>query len=304
MSGRAEALQGGERRMRFMTARPEKRAKLAPAARSRRPRHWSRGRVLAAAGAVLLLLATSGVWWLARSGVFAAAARSTERSVLAWTARTGLAVSQVEVEGRDRVSREAILDALGVGRGTPILAVDPVEAKRRLETLSWVQGASVERRLPDTLYIRLVERRPLAFWQRDGKLVLVDRDGVVVPTEHLDRFGNLIVLVGPDAPQAGSALLDMLATEPALARRVTAAARVGGRRWNLRLDNGVEVELPEQDADAAWHRLAAIERSDGVLERAILRVDLRLSDRIVVRTAPPEPKKTSPKKSRRPGKTT
>src|SRR6185312_3502645 len=115
--------------------------------------------------------------------------------------------------------------------------------------------------------IRLVERQPLAFWQRDGKLVLVDRDGVVVPSDHLDRFGNLIVLVGADAPQAGGALIDMLASEPELAAHVAAAVRVGGRRWTLHLDDGVDVALPEEGADAAWHRLAALERSDGILER-------------------------------------
>jgi cell division protein FtsQ len=304
MSGRAGVLQGSERRLRFMAARAGKRGKPAPAARLRRPRRWSRGRVLAAAAAALFLIVAGGGWWLARSGAVAAAGQSAETAFLAWTARCGFAVNAVEVEGRERTSRAAILSALGVGRGTPILAVNPVAAKRRLETIDWVRAASVERRLPDTLYIRLVERQPLAFWQRDGKLVLVDRDGVPVPTAHLDRFGNLIVLVGPDAPQSGRALLDMLATEPGLAPRVTAAVRVGGRRWDLHVNNGIDVELPERDADAAWHRLAAIERSDGILERAILRVDLRLADRIVVQPAPSETPKTPSKKRRQPGKTT
>lgn len=290
--------------MRFMTARAETRSKAVAAARPRRSARWSRRRLLAAAASAFLLAAAGGGWWLERSGVAAAAAQSAERTFLAWTGRCGLAVADVLVEGRERVSRAAVLDALEVGRGTPILAVDPIEAKRRLEALAWVRAASVERRLPDTLYVRLVERQPLAFWQRDGKLVLVDRDGVVVPTDHLDSFGNLLVLVGPDAPQAGGALLDMLATEPELARHVAAAVRVGGRRWNLQLDSGIDVALPEEDAAAAWHRLAALERSDGILERAIVRVDMRLPDRLVVRLAPGEGQKTPPKKGRQPGKTT
>src|SRR6185437_8200758 len=211
---RSGALDGGERRMRFMTARAEKRAKPAPNARSRRSRRWSRRQIAVVAGAGMLLVASGASWWLERSGAIAAAEHAATERFYAFTARCGLAVEDVQVEGRARTSRQAILNALAIGRGTPILALDPVEAKRRLESLAWVRNASVERRLPDALYIRLVERQPLAFWHRDG---------VVVPSDHLDRFGNLIVLVGADAPQAGGALIDMLASEPELAAHVAAA---------------------------------------------------------------------------------
>src|SRR5437762_728813 len=83
----------------------------------------------------------------------------------------------------------------------PLLAVSPSEAKTQLEALPWVRSAAVERRLPDTLHIRLVERQPLAFWQRQGKLVLIDRDGVVITGDRLERFPGLVVIVGDDAPK-------------------------------------------------------------------------------------------------------
>jgi cell division protein FtsQ len=290
--------------MRLMTATAGRRIRQEAAApRARRAARWPRRRMLAATAGAVLLAAAAGGWWLVRSGAVAEAAQASERAFFAWTARGGLAVRQVMVEGRERVSRAAVLEALGVGRGTPILAIDPVEAKARLEALAWVRSASVERRLPDTLYVRLVERRPLAFWQRDNKLELIDRDGVVVPTDHLASFGTLLVLVGAGAPKAGGALIDMLASEPALQRHVTAAVRVGDRRWNLQLDSGIDVALPEDDPAAAWHRLAALERSDDLLERAVTRVDMRLPDRLVVRLAPSETGKTPPKKGRQPGKT-
>jgi cell division protein FtsQ len=289
--------------MRFLTRRAATAAPSAEA-RARRARRWSRRTVLAVAIGVSLLIAGGTSWWLVHSGIAAQVTAAAGRGLLAWTASCGLAVADVQVEGRDRASRDAVLNALGVVRGTPILAIDPAQAKRRLETIPWVRAASVERRLPDTLYIRLVERQPLAFWQRDGKLVPIDRDGVVVPSDQPQSFGGLIVLVGADAPKAGGALLDMIATEPELAPHVAAAVRVGGRRWNLRLDSGIDIALPEDDAVGAWHRLAELERSDGILERAIEMVDLRLPDRLVVRTPPAETAKTPSKKGRQPGKTT
>ncbi|HJT05825.1 MAG TPA: FtsQ-type POTRA domain-containing protein [Stellaceae bacterium] len=273
--------------MRFLKRRDDP-----PAPRQRQGQPWSRRTILlSSAAAALAALALTG-FVLERTGVIARAGIAVEQRLFAFTARCGLAIGNVQVEGRERTSREAVLNALAVTRGTPILAVDPADAKQRLETVPWIRSASVERRFPDTLHIRLVERQPLAFWQRHGKLALIDRDGVVIPTERLDQFGNLIVLVGPDAPAHGAELIDMLATEPALAAHVAAAVRVGGRRWNLHLDNNIDIALPEDDAAAAWRRLAQLERSDGILEREIQEVDLRLPDRMVVRTVtePPKPK--------------
>jgi cell division protein FtsQ len=285
--------------MRFLSRRPA----ATPSPRPRRRQRLRRRPLLIGTAGVFALILLGGGWGLERSGAVARATDALHASIADAAARAGLAVESVEVEGRHRASRAAILSALGVHRGTPMLAVDPATAKARLEALPWVRSAAVERRLPDTLYVRLVERRPLAFWQRNGKLALVDREGEVIPTERLDGFGPLIVLVGDDAPGLGAQLVDMLASEPALAPHVTAAVRVGGRRWNLRLDSGIDVALPEEQPAEAWHRLAALDRKDRLLERNIEEVDLRLPDRLVVRVAA-EPPKAHSKKGRHPGKST
>lgn len=279
--------------MRFLRRKRE-------AAPRRRPRAAWRARLLAAGGAAVALAGAG--WWLHHTGAIAHAMAAAGQQMLSLTARSGFAVADIEVEGRHRASRAAVREALGVASGAPILAVDPAEARRRLETIAWVRSASVERRLPDTLYVRLVERQPLALWQRQGKLVLIDRDGVVIPGERPESFADLIILVGSDAPANGAALIDMLQSEKALASHVTAAVRVGGRRWNLRFDSGVDVALPEEDPAGAWRRLAALEQSEGILERDVEMIDLRLPDRLVLRT--PEPQKPAGRKPRQPGKAT
>jgi cell division protein FtsQ len=254
---------------------------------------------LAGAAAALALVAGNG-WWLARSGKLAEAEAAAGARVAAYAKDMGFAVANVSVEGREREPRADILKAIGVARGTAILAVDLPAAKARLEALPWVKTADVERLLPDTIFVRLAERRPLAFFQRQGKLALVADDGAIIQSDHLDEYGALIVLVGDDAPALAGPLLDMLSTEPALYPHVAAAVRVGGRRWNIRLDSGIDVALPEQDPESAWHRLAALDRSEALLARNILAVDLRLPDRLVLRL-PPEPPKPAPAKKPKPG---
>jgi cell division protein FtsQ len=67
---------------------------------------------------------------------------------------------------------------------------------------------------------------------------------------------------------------------------VTAAIRVGERRWNLQMDNGIDVRMPETDIGQAWAQLAQLERDQKVLGRDVVTIDLRLPDRFVIRVSP------------------
>jgi len=164
--------------------------------------------------------------------------------------------------------------------------VDPAAARAALEALPWVRTASVERQLPGTVYIRITEREPLALWQEQGVIRVIDLEGAVIPGIEPRRFAHLPLVVGPDAPAHAARLIAVMNSEPELRDRVTAAVRVGGRRWNIQIEGRIDVRLPEADAAAAWSQLARIERQQGLLSRDVIVIDLRLPDRLVVRTDP------------------
>ncbi len=225
--------------------------------------------------------------------------------LIAASAALGFRVADIRVEGRATTDRETILSALDARPGTPMLAIDPARAKEKLESLPWVHSAVIERRFPDTIYVHLVERVPMALWQHGGRIELIDRTGTVIPVNRLDRFAKLPLVVGDDAAAHAADLLAMLATQPALAARVTAAIRVGGRRWNLRLDNTIDLLLPAEDPAAAWADLARLQRDSAILQRDVQAIDMRLPDRLVVRVAPEPPKEAPPaKKGRQTAKNT
>jgi cell division protein FtsQ len=257
-------------------------------------------------GALVLLF--SGVYGgaqLSGSEVAQAALQSVVDTMVEATGLLGLTVSDVTVEGRETTDRETILAALAARPGTPILAVSPKHAKQQLESLPWVRTAVIERRLPGTLYVGLVERKPLALWQHGGKIALIDRVGAVIPVARLDRFAKLPMVVGEGAASHAAELLDMLASEPDLAVRVTAAIRVGDRRWNLRIDNAIDVLLPADETAGAWAQLARLDRSSALVQRDVQTIDIRLPDRLVLRVSPETPKETPvSKKGRPPAKNT
>jgi len=281
--------------MRLLTASPETEREAKPALPQRR-RGGSRWRRRAAIAGTSVLLLAGGLFAAERAGWVATGLELGKTRALSLTAAAGFSVEDVMVLGRERTAVADILDALQVRRGSPILSASPAEAKARLETLPWVRSAAVARLLPDTIAVQITERKPMALWQHGGKFELVDEEGNVLPVAQLGEFSSLPVLVGEGAPRVGAGLLAMLAEEPALRDRVAAAVRVADRRWNLRMENGIDVELPEENAEAAWRELARLERTYGLLERDIRRVDLRLPDRMVLQSAAAPEKPAAPKK--------
>ncbi len=202
------------------------------------------------------------------------------------TASQGFEVRNIFVEGRHYVDRAGLKTLLNVSKGTPIFAVDIATLQEKVTQLTWVKYARIERRFPNTLYVHLTERTPLALWQRGGKLALVDREGVELTTRDLGRFSHLMIIVGQNAPQNAAALLDILKAEPELNTRVEAAKWVGDRRWDVMLKNGITIRLPEEDMGAAIARLADAQATEKILDRRIDTVDLRDAGRIIVQTEP------------------
>jgi len=270
--------------------RESRTAAAAPRRRTTPRRRWRDNAtlrlLLAATPRLLLLAAIAGAaLWTWRSGTAERLAADAEAAFWSTTVRAGLAVQDVTVSGRERSDPQRLLAALGVERGTPILAFDPHAARERVLALPWISAAEVERRLPDQIHLRLEERLPLALWQHEGRLQVIDQHGRPIANARPGRYVELPLVVGEGAAEQARALVALLGREPDLAERVVAAIWVSERRWNVQLEGGIDVRLPETGAAEAWSRLAQLDREQGLLERDVAMVDLRLPDRLVLRTA-------------------
>lgn len=230
-------------------------------------------------GAALLLLCV----FLWRSGWFAQKADMAAASLLDLTRRAGFAVNDILVEGRSQTDRDEILNILAIQKGAPILGFDPHKALENLSAITWVKSGVVERRLPGTIFVRLNERAPIAIWQMDKKLKLIDAEGHVLRGVDADEKIALPLVVGDGANKNAAALLEALAPYPALA--IKAATRVSNRRWNLLLDNNITIKLPENDMESALARLDKTVHEQDLLKRDIIGLDLRQEDRMIVETS-------------------
>jgi cell division protein FtsQ len=198
------------------------------------------------------------------------------------SAKAGFRVEDVNLIGRQVTDKAAVEGALGVVRGTPILAISLPVMQASLENVTEIRSATVTRHLPNRLDISIEERVPVVLWQSRGQTVLMDAEGVVLNRKKYSGHGDLPLLVGDDAPQHLAEFMALLDVAPPMTQEILAAIRVGQRRWNIKLKNEVTVMLPAQHPAAAWKRFAELSKREALLSKAIRSVDMRIEDRVFI----------------------
>ncbi|WP_371418466.1 cell division protein FtsQ/DivIB [Agrobacterium sp. MA01] len=199
------------------------------------------------------------------------------------TASAGFAVEDVRVSGNQHTSEIDILQLLGLDGSTSLLGLDIAAARQALSELPWVESAEVRKVYPSTVEVVLRERQAYGIWQHGNDLSLIERSGSVIAPLRDNKFASLPLFVGRDAETAAAAIDEEFSQWPAIASRVKAFVRVGGRRWDVHLENGIVVRLPEENVPGALALLNRFDVEQQVLSRDIAVVDLRLPDRVAVR---------------------
>lgn len=202
--------------------------------------------------------------------------------------RAGFQVKKVEVVGADRIDRIKVYDIALGQQDRSMAAVDLDALRRDLMKYGWVKDARVSRRLPETLVIDIVERAPAAVWQHDGKLTLIDADGVALERISAATMPDLPLVIGPNANHKSKDLQKLLANADSLRELLAGATWVGNRRWDLRFESGETLALPAGDgaAQEALTRFAHMEGANRLLGRGIIRFDMRDPRRFVLRLPP------------------
>ena len=197
----------------------------------------------------------------------------------------GFTLKRVEITGAQRVSRLAIYNVAFDQDSMAMPLVNLAATRARLLRFGWIREARVSRRLPDTLVIDIVERQPVAIWQNNQQLSLIDADGVVLESVRIDHMPNLPLVIGPDANRHIAGLGSLLEAAPRLRPQIAGATWVGQRRWDIRFQSGELLTLPEGDDEArrAITRFAMMDQQNPLLGRGFARIDMRDPRRTYVR---------------------
>ena len=200
----------------------------------------------------------------------------------------GFRLHAVHVQGASALATADIIRAADVHKDDPLLGLDLDALRGRVEKVGWVKEAHVVRLLPDTLVIAVKERRQLAVWQHNGRSVVIDDKGEVIPEADPSRFSTLPLVVGAGGAKHAGEILPTLAQRPKLMARMEALVRVDDRRWDLRMKDGALIQLPAVDQEQALMQLEQLDLRSRILELGFERIDLRNPDVVAVRPRAPQ----------------
>jgi cell division protein FtsQ len=233
------------------------------------------------AATVLLLLGSAG-FGIVKGGHLDefTSALSDTRNAIANSA--GFRITAVAINGRKQLTQDEVLAIGGVNGRSSLLFLDAAVVRDKLKANPWIGDATVLKLYPGQLQIDVVERSPFALWQQDGRLSVIAEDGAVLEPYVSRRFLALPLVVGKGAETRARDFLTLLARYPQVRAATKAAIFVGERRWNLRLKDGLEIRLPENDAGNALAALSKLDQENRLFSRDIVAVDMRLPDRLSV----------------------
>ncbi len=192
----------------------------------------------------------------------------------------GFQIQDISITGLKKLNEEEVLAVLGFGAGVSSLNYDSQKAWKRLQGLKWVKKADVQLLLPGTLYIKIEEYPPFARIQEFGQHYIVNEQGEVLRTYEAGGYRDLPLFVGYGALDHGVALYQVMQNYKTLLSRVQASIRVDNRRWDLLLDNGHKVMLPEKGIAQALRKLAGLEQKYLILDQKYSLIDLRLDNQL------------------------
>jgi cell division protein FtsQ len=231
-------------------------------------------------------------------GVLLTAAAGTVILANIWKAN--LVVEEVTVSGNSIIEPQEILELVQVHSGSAMYDLDLLVIEQRVLGHPYVQHVVVERNLPSTIHVSIMERQPLAILT-GRTLRYVDRDGIVFLNPISRDLFDLPVITGlpASAPiRPGTTIADADLAEAL--HILETSKRVGGGLYYLiseiRVRNGGDLLLYTTDGGVpvifgrghAARKLVAFETfwSTTVAERgsqALQYVDLRFDNQVVAR---------------------
>ena len=198
-------------------------------------------------------------------------------------------LQRVELVGARYLPPTEVAAALGADTSASVFG-DTDAYAARVATLPLVATASVERKLPGTLVVRIAERTPVALVAADGGLRAVDTAGTVLPIDPVATPVDAPVIGAPGGAAdrgADRRLLGFLgllrAQDPALFDVIESARRAGPDEWQFRSTHGTLVRTSPEVTVARLATIFPVEQDLRQRRLQAAELDLRFRNLVIAR---------------------
>ena len=202
------------------------------------------------------------------------------------------AVKTIEIAGTTHTPRAAIDAITRQYIGANLFRIDIARLQGDLRRLGWVKRIEAEKKLPDTLRIRIVERMPVALVAIGGRIAYVDENGVpfaeLSPSVGDSDLPLITNAAGAELARSVALLSDLRARDPEIYSRISEVKPVAPNAFALfDRELGAFVYAEEGDLSAKWRDLYAVARAEHLGMHDIEYADLRFAGRLVIKPVHP-----------------
>ena len=231
-------------------------------------------------GALVLVLGA----WLADADQRAALAARYDDLRTAIQNREAFKVHAMEITGASPAVERGLRGMLPVELPASSFDIDLKALRAQVLALDAVASVDLRIKPGGVLSAAVTERVPALLWRHTGGIELIDGAGhrvASVTSRELRR--DLPLIAGPGADRAAHEALALIDAIGPILPRLRGLERRGERRWDVVLDQGQRIMLPERDALAALKHALALDRDRKLLSRDVAVVDMRNPGRLVLR---------------------
>ena len=235
-------------------------------------------------GVPLLVMLSIATYGLTNDNIREQFTTTLEEARMSIQSRPEFQVELMKVDGATQDVATQIRKTLNLT--FPLNSFDLVleDIKDQIEQLESVKTAGIFLRAGGVLEVQIDERLPVVLWRTGPELEMLDEDGerAGVITSRLDRM-DLPLIAGEAAEEQIDEAMELYARAKPIHNRLRGLRRMGLRRWDMILDRGQTIQLPEENAVEALQRVLALNAAQKILDRDIVSVDMRDATRPILR---------------------
>lgn len=198
-------------------------------------------------------------------------------------ADSGFVVEKIYLNELKYLPVQQVVDRLSFDQGDRIFAVDLVENKNRIESIFWVDEASIKIKFPNKIDINIREKIPEFILYKNDLYSYVDKLGKlikIIPDNEQNRYADLIIMSGKNVEFQIPNLLNFIKNDLEIFSYISEIRWVGDRRFDVVFYNGMILKLPQTNPQLAWDNFLAYNKEMSFFNRKILAIDMRIENKI------------------------
>lgn len=206
------------------------------------------------------------------------------KEVESYSEKFGYVVKEVEVQSKNSSEYCIKLNEQNLllkykQRSTILFSAN--DLKEEIDSIDCVDKISIRKIFPFKIKLVVSYKVPMAIWQADKMFYFITTSGDVIKIRNNKNLSQFVLITGSGAHDRAMSLIKFLSEDKEIFSKISTAAWIGDRRWNIKFNNGTKLMLPENSPKEAWDKFVKLQQTHKDFKRWKYKtVDFRVINKI------------------------